>query len=161
MFPNLFLIERKLIILCKGKAAVRGKKKKYWMYIFSLDMVPAKDGGFGALINGNWSGLRGQLQRKVIDYYTLHKRSLITVHIIIWQDLLQEVDIACTANSGALGNDIMDLAVYVLSDSFGILVQYPVPKTSDYSHIITFSLNVFIEYYNILLAFIIRINDVY
>ena len=49
---------------------------------------------------------------------------------------------ACTAFSGAFGFDIMDLAVYVLSDSYGILVQYPVPKTQDYSHIMTFSLNV-------------------
>jgi len=49
---------------------------------------------------------------------------------------------ACTAFSGASGFDIMDLAVHVLSDSYGILVQYPVPQTSDYSHIMTFSLNV-------------------
>jgi len=31
-------------------------------------MVPAKDGGFGALVNGNWTGLRGQLQRKVTRF---------------------------------------------------------------------------------------------
>jgi len=107
-------------------------------------MVPAKNGGFGVLVNGNWSGLKGQLQQKVPDFMKilLSLKSSINNNFFFQWIILQEVDIACSAFAGAVGFDIMDLAIHVLSDSYGILVQYPVPKTCDFSHTMTFSLNV-------------------
>ena len=123
-------------------------------------MVPAKDGGFGVLTNGNWSGLRGQLQRKVISvlmYIPYYLKVLFFYFYFVFKGKLQEVDIACTALAGTVGFDVIDLAVHVFSDSYGILVQYPVPQTSDYSHIITFSLNV--NDINILYFRNVNLND--
>ena len=40
-------------------------------------MEPAIDGSYGILKNGNWTGIRGQLQRKVMYYHLSHVKILI------------------------------------------------------------------------------------
>lgn len=35
------------------------------------------------------------------------------------------MDLACAPFSGSAGYDVMELAVYVLGDAFGIFVKYP------------------------------------
>jgi len=54
------------------------------------------------------------------------------------------VDLACSAFSGLLGYDVLDLAIYDGVDGFGILGKYPKPQTSPYGHIMPFSLGVII-----------------
>ena len=54
--------------------------------------------------------------------------------------LKQEADIACNAFSGlVLDRSKLDLAVFVLSDGFGILTPYPVPKVTRYAPFLIFS----------------------
>ncbi len=38
----------------------------HYLY-YSMDMKPHKDADYGALINGSWTGIRGELQRRVIS----------------------------------------------------------------------------------------------
>ncbi len=58
---------------------------------------------------------------------------------------IQEVDLACAPVSGAAGTlEILELAVYVVGDSFGIFVKYPTPKIKIDGPIRTFSLYVII-----------------
>jgi len=52
------------------------------------------------------------------------------------------VDIACNGFSGQSGFDIMNLAVYLGPDGYGILTPYPQPKTSIYATIQVFSAKV-------------------
>ena len=52
------------------------------------------------------------------------------------------MDIVCSAFSGLIGYDVMELAIYDGPDGFGLLTKYPKPQTSVYGHIMPFSLNV-------------------
>lgn len=52
-----------------------------------------------------------------------------------------EVDIDCSLFSAFVAHDILDLAIYVISDGFGILVPYPILRTSGYGYIMIFSTN--------------------
>ena len=52
----------------------------------------------------------------------------------------QETDMACNAFAGLIiDSNILELTVLVLSESFGILAPYPVPKTSKYGPALIFS----------------------
>ncbi len=55
------------------------------------------------------------------------------------------MDLACSAFTGLVGYDVMDLAVYNGPDGFGILAKYPTPQTSPYGHIMVFSQNVSVD----------------
>jgi len=52
------------------------------------------------------------------------------------------VDLACAPYSGAFTSEVVQLAVYIGGDAFGIFVKYPVPKIAIHGPITTFSLNV-------------------
>ena len=59
-----------------------------------------------------------------------------------WNESKQEVDLACAPIFGARTSDILELAVYVVGDSFGIFVKYPTPRIKIDGPIRTFSLYV-------------------
>ena len=52
------------------------------------------------------------------------------------------MDIACHGFSGQSAFDILNLAVYLGPDGYGILTPYPDPKTSIYAPIQVFSAKV-------------------
>ena len=52
------------------------------------------------------------------------------------------MDLACAPYSGAFSSEVVQLAVYIGGDAFGIFVKYPVPKIAIDGPITTFSLNV-------------------
>jgi len=113
-------------------------------------MQLSKDNAFGVkLDNGSWTGMRGQLQRKVCFECHYHNTLIMRRKQICFNKkrtyfyhLIQEVDVACTVFSGVLGYEIMDLAIYIGGNGFGILIRYPNPNTSNYGHIMIFSPNV-------------------
>ena len=56
--------------------------------------------------------------------------------------IYQEVDVACFPNTGFLAYDVSEFAVYLLGDSYGIIVRYPMTTTANDGPIHVFSLNV-------------------
>ncbi len=54
------------------------------------------------------------------------------------------MDIACTALSGLIGYDVIDLSIYTGTAASGLLTKYPQPQTSIYGHIMPFSFHVII-----------------
>ena len=77
------------------------------------------------------------------------------------------MDIACSAFTGLVGYDVFDLAIYIAGNGFGILARYPVPRTSDFGHIITFSpividiLSIFFITFFCVLCSIITLHSMY
>lgn len=57
---------------------------------------------------------------------------------------LKEVDLSCNPNTGFVAYDIIEMAVYILGDSVGLFVKYPMPKTPIDAPIRVFSLNAII-----------------
>ena len=56
------------------------------------------------------------------------------------------MDLSCTAFTGLVGYEVLDLAVYDGPDGYGILAKYPTPQIALYGHVMTFSLNVSMIY---------------
>lgn len=54
------------------------------------------------------------------------------------------MDIACAAFSGVAANDVVELAVYITQDGYGILTKYPESRIATDGPIKTFSLNVWL-----------------
>ena len=52
------------------------------------------------------------------------------------------MDLACTPFTGYTGYDIMELAVNVLGDGYGIFIKYPEPETQIIGPIMTLSFHV-------------------
>lgn len=119
-------------------------------------MVPKKTSYFGVFNpnNGSWTGVRGQLQRRVwriaiaVVLYTFlnlvkSTNQLTTVLSFIETTFsrgeIQEVDLVCSAFSGIYDRGVTELAAYAGSDMYGMLIQYPNPYSSIYGHIMIFS----------------------
>ena len=52
------------------------------------------------------------------------------------------MDLACAPYSGTFSSEVVQLAVYIGGDAYGIFVKYPVPKNAIDGPIKIFSLNV-------------------
>lgn len=62
------------------------------------------------------------------------------------ESILQEVDLACQTFSGLnYYKDYFDLTIFVLSDGYNMLFQYPLSQFSDYGPVLVFSANVCIS----------------
>ena len=101
-----------------------------------MHIEPSIDNKYGSPdSNGSWTGIYGQLQRGVTwQLPSLKIKSLIRCIV------LQEIDLGLAPFTVKRG--ILDLAVYIIGDGFGMLVKYPMPRTAIDGPIKVFSLYV-------------------